>query len=93
MGTTHIHISICPTNMEIGDDGDILDEDNLFDAIREVVKRCWPDAVFDLLQVGYRQGDEWFHVNGQPSDDLRELIQTGIDYADESLYQECKNSD
>jgi hypothetical protein len=59
-----IDISICPTAMEFTD-GDMYDEDNLLEAIREHAMSTFPDGVqFACLQVGWQQGDEWAYING-----------------------------
>jgi len=59
-----IDISICPTAMEFPN-GDMYDEDNLLEAIREHAMSTFPDGVqFACLQVGWQQGDEWAYING-----------------------------
>ena len=59
-----IDISICPTAMEFPN-GDMYDEDNLLEAIREHAMSAFPDGVqFACLQVGWQQGDEWAYING-----------------------------
>lgn len=80
-----IRISICPTNMEVGSEGDLLDEEAYLSAIRDAVESRWPDATISCLQVGYWQGDEWFALDGQRSDEVREIVE-GIDTSDETLY-------
>lgn len=78
-----ISISICPTNLEIG--GDLLDEELYLSKIREVVIARWPTAKITTLQIGYRQGDEWFTFDGCESDELQTLV-SEIDTSDETLY-------
>ncbi|HYG78667.1 MAG TPA: hypothetical protein VEK08_26945 [Planctomycetota bacterium] len=77
-----ISISICPTNLEVG--SDVMDEYKYLARIEEVVTEAYPDAKI-TCQVGHRQGDEWFKIDGKSSEELYELVQ-GIDCSDESLY-------
>jgi len=79
-----INISLCPTDMEIN--GDSLNEAAVFAAIRAVVAEKYPDARV-ALQVGYRQGDEWYQINGRDSAELCTLISEGLDWSDEDLYE------
>lgn len=60
---TRIEISLDPTDLEFTN-GDRYDPDKLLDAIKEFALSCYPDATFVTLQVGYRQGDCWYRVNG-----------------------------
>ena len=78
-----IEISICPTGLEVGED--VMDAEAYLDAIRTAVLATWPDARIATLQVGYRQGDEWFRLNGRDSDAVRAVVDC-IDCSDEKLY-------
>ena len=59
----NVSISICPTEMEYPN-GDLYDEHRLLAAIRKFVEQRHPGATISCLQVGYRQGDSWAHVDG-----------------------------
>lgn len=79
-----IDISICPTNLESGTDGEIMDSDLYLAAIEELVATEYPDAWVET-QIGYRQGDEWFRIDGDEDDALLALV-LSLDTSDESLY-------
>jgi len=79
-----IDISICPT-CATDTDGNELDTDAYLARIRAVVAEHWPDATI-AIQMGYRQGDEWYHINGSPSGQLREYITEHVDWSDEDLW-------
>jgi len=71
--------------METGpNQGDVLNEQKYLARIREIMSDKWPDAHLDV-QVGYRQGDEWFRLNGIDSEEVREAVH-GIDVSSEDLY-------
>lgn len=78
-----IRISICPTDLDQG--GDILDADRLLAAIRAHIESVYPDAWIRTLQVGYRQSDAWFQIDGEDSNELAGHVY-GMDWSDESLY-------
>ena len=60
-----VSISICPTEMESGNQGDLYDKEALLDAIREFVAgRLGESAEVTCLQVGHRQGDGWAKIDG-----------------------------
>jgi hypothetical protein len=60
-----ISISICPTEMEVGSEGDRYDEAALLEAIREFIEaRLGKVAEIVCLQVGHRKGDEWARIDG-----------------------------
>ena len=84
------YISICPTTLEHGTEGDMLDGDLLLAEIKRVAAILWPhcEIRFSILQIGHRQGDE-FAVgweNGERYDDLADRLLESIDYSDEKLY-------
>ena len=81
MKNMKIRISICPTSLEVGEDA--MDEEKYLDAIQAAVAAAFPDADI-CLQVGHRQGDEWFQVNGEELSALRALV-FSIDCSDESI--------
>jgi hypothetical protein len=60
-----ISISICPTDLEAGSEGDRYDEAALLEAIREFIEaRLGTVAEIVCLQVGHRQGDKWARIDG-----------------------------
>jgi hypothetical protein len=59
----------------------------VLDMIRDAVSEEYPGCEIRTLQVGYHQGDEWYRIDGEDSDELREFVQS-LDYTDESLYEE-----
>ncbi len=77
-----ISISLCPTMMEVN--GDIRKEDVVLELIKRAVTEVYPLAKI-TTQVGYRQGDEWYMINGQDSEKLQYLV-SELDWSDESLY-------
>ena len=90
--TVILDISICPTGLEPGDDGDLIDRDLLLTRIREVAVVKWPGATITwrCLQIGFRQCDEWAHcwIDGKQDDDAaRSLLDDDIDWTDEDLYE------
>ena len=86
-----LKISLCPTAMEQGDQGDLLDEAKVFDAIRAAAILKWPDCqvIFSTLQVGHRQGEEWARcwVDGEREDSQADSLLGAIDWSNERLYQ------
>jgi hypothetical protein len=83
-------ISICPTSLEQGNDGDMLDPELLFAEIERVAAILWPhcEIRFDALQIGHRQGDEFAesYTGGLRADDLADRLLASIDYSAEKLY-------
>jgi len=77
-----ISVSICPTNLEVG--SDVMNGDRYCEAIREAIEDRWPGAAAQV-QVGYRQGDEWFRRDGIDSADVRAVVEA-IDVSREELY-------
>lgn len=69
----NISISICPTDLEVGSEGHLLDESRLLASIRAWIERRHPGATIDCLQVGHRQGDAWARIDGD-SEAGRELL-------------------
>jgi hypothetical protein len=59
----NVSISICPTELEFAS-GDHYDERKLLAAIREFVEQRHPEATITCLQVGPRQGDGWWRIDG-----------------------------
>jgi hypothetical protein len=58
--TTLIDISICPTDLEAGDE--VRDGDLVVAAVREYAERQYPGARISV-QIGYRQGHAWATVS------------------------------
>ena len=57
--------SICPTDLEVGSEGDRYAEAALLEAIREFIEaRLGKLAEITCLQVGHRQGDKWARIDG-----------------------------
>ena len=56
-----IDISICPTQLESGDD--VRDGDLVVAAVRQYAERQYPGARVSV-QIGFRQGHEWATVCG-----------------------------
>jgi hypothetical protein len=79
-----IDISICPTSLE-DIDGHQMDEQALIARIRQVVSQKWPNATL-AVQVGHRQGDEWYKLNGRPSQEVQLCVVEDIDWTDEDLW-------
>jgi len=79
-----IDISICPTTLE-DTDGNQIDQDAYMALVRRVVADHWPDARI-TIQIGHRQGDEWYTVNGRASRELREYIAEAVDWTDEDIW-------
>lgn len=67
--TREIDISLDPANMECVD-GSRYCHDGLLQAIREHAERFYCDDEIEVkcLQVGHRQGDEWWLVDGSKID-------------------------
>ena len=86
-----LRISICPTGLEQGDQGETMDEVSLLAAIEAVAAERWPgcDVVFKVLQVGLRQGDAFSEcwVDGVRDDEQAQQLLEDVDYSDENLYQ------
>lgn len=86
-----LKISLCPTSMEQGDQGDLLNESKVFDKIRAVALLKWPacQVVFPTLQVGHQQGDAFAlcWVDGERDDSQADSLLEAIDWSDESLYK------
>lgn len=60
-----VSISICPTDLEVGSEGDRYDEAALLEAIHEFIEaRLGSLAEVECLQVGLRQGDKWAKIDG-----------------------------
>jgi hypothetical protein len=57
----YIDISICPTQLESGDD--VRDGDILVEAVKSYAQREYPGARISV-QIGFRQGSEWALVSG-----------------------------
>ena len=56
-----IDISICPTDLEAGDD--VRDGDLVVAWVRQYAERQYPGARISV-QIGYRQGHAWATVSG-----------------------------
>jgi len=56
-----IDISICPTDLESGDD--VRDGDLVVAWVRQYAERQYPGARISV-QIGYRQGHAWATVSG-----------------------------
>ena len=86
-----LRISICPTSLEQGFEGDILDPSTLLTEIESVAAKRWPKAAieFETLQIGYRQGDEFAEcwIDGVRDDSQAQQVIDDVDYSDENLYQ------
>ena len=86
-----LRISICPTSLEQGDQGETMDEVSLLAAIESVTAERWPgcEVVFKVLQVGLRQGDAFAEcwVDGVRNDEQAQQLLEDVDYSDENLYQ------
>ena len=86
-----LRISLCPTGLEQGREGELLNESAVFDAIRAAAILQWPACLveFGTLQVGHRQGDEFARcwVDGERDDSQVESLLDAIDWSDERLYQ------
>lgn len=54
----NVSISLCPTDLEVGSEGDWLEPDVLLDRMRSWLLTKYPEAKI-YLQVGYHQGDRW----------------------------------
>lgn len=85
--TTYIDISICPTDLEGGDSGDIRNERRVIKSVVRFAAARHPEAMI-TVQVGHRQGDKWATINHNPELG-RELM---ADYweahaDDDSLYE------
>jgi len=86
-----LRISICPTEMEQGSQGDMLDESAVFAEIESVAAERWPGAAieFETLQVGHRQGDKFAEcwIDGVRDDEQAQQVLDDIEWSDEKLYQ------
>jgi hypothetical protein len=83
-----ISISICPTHLEVGSEGDMYDEAALLHAIREFVEaKLGKSANITCLQVGFRQGDQWARIDGDAFDGQELLSEFfGLYGNDEDLF-------
>jgi hypothetical protein len=85
-----LRISICPTTLEQGSEGDMLDPKLILNEIERVAARLWPRCKirFAALQIGHRQNDEFAQAweDGVRSDDLAETLLASIDFSSERLY-------
>lgn len=79
-----IDISICPTDLESGDD--VRDGVLVVAAVRQYAERQYPGARISV-QIGFRQGHAWSTVSG--SDKLGRILMDGFWEAhadDETLF-------
>lgn len=87
-----LRISICPTGLEQGFEGDMLDPELLLAEIESVAAKRWPAAEieFETLQIGFRQGDEFAEcwIDGVRDDEQARQVIADVDYSDEDLYQD-----
>lgn len=87
-----LKISLCPTSMEQGDQGDLLDKAKVFDAIRAAAILKWPACrvMFPTLQVGHQQGDAFARcwVDGERDDSQADSLLEAIDWSNEAYF--CK---
>jgi len=82
----NVSISICPTSLEAGGEGDRYDEAALVAAIRQYVEERHPRAAV-TVQVGHRQGDEWARIDGDEEAGAALLLEFWEDHAsDEELF-------
>lgn len=92
-----LRISICPTSLEQGFEGDMLDPELLMAEIELVAAKRWPAAEieFETLQIGHRQGDEFAEcwVDGVRDDEQAQQVVDDVDYSDEDLYQDIAEDD
>ena len=58
-----VSVSICPTSLEFAT-GDYYDEHKLLAAIRAFIEERHPEAKITCLQIGHRQGDGWWKIDG-----------------------------
>jgi len=86
-----LRISLCPTDMEQGNEGDILDESAVLAEVAFIAAERWPGAEieFQTLQVGHRQGDKFAEcwIDGVRNDSQAQQILDDIEWSDERLYQ------
>ncbi len=86
-----LRISLCPTDMEVGSEGDMLDESAVLAEIESVAAERWPGAAieFETLQVGHRQGDKFAEcwIDGVRDDEQAQQVLDDIEWSDERLYQ------
>lgn len=79
-----IDISICPTQLESGDD--VRDGDLVVAAVKQYAESQYPGARVSV-QIGFRQGHAWATVSG--SDKLGRALMDGFWYShadDEALF-------
>ncbi len=57
-----IDISICPTELEAGDGGDIRDGDRVVESVKAYARNLYPNATKIEVQIGFRQGSSWAFV-------------------------------
>jgi hypothetical protein len=83
-----VSISICPTDLEVGSEGDVYDEAALLEALREFIEaRLGKLAEIVCLQVGHRQGDKWARIDGDEEAGAALLADFFEDHgADEDLF-------
>lgn len=89
-----VSISICPTDLECGSEGDVYDKDALLDAIRLYVTDQYESVDIECLQIGYSQGDKWWTVDGD--EDAGEDLKFAFFEAhgtDEELFETTEASD
>ena len=63
MTASRIDISLCPTDLECGDSGDIRDERRVIESVIRFAAARHPGALV-TAQVGHRQGHAWAMVDG-----------------------------
>lgn len=82
-----INISLCPTRLEIN--GDRYDEEKLLAAIESyAAERLRDEITVACLQVGFRQGDEWFAVDGDALAGRELIDEFFVDHGcDEDLFE------
>lgn len=68
-----IDISICPTDLQSGDD--VRDGDLVVAAVRQYAERQYPGARISV-QIGFRQGHAWSSVSG--SAELGRILMDGF---------------
>ena len=85
-----LSISICPTSLEQGSEGDMLDGELLLSEIELAAAKRWPNCEIEFasLQIGHQQGEQFAEcwIDGVRDDEQADALLESIDYSDEQLY-------
>jgi len=85
-----LRVSVCPSSLQHGNEGDLIDGELLLAEIESAAAKRWPECEIEFasLQIGHRQGEQFskFWIDGVRNDEQVYALLESIDYSDERLY-------